>query len=64
MHRETLYLRHIRPWLYPWYYERDPVIGFHRWLRETPKGRAGYQQFRAAVLEVDPSADFPETLDY
>lgn len=61
---KRLWLRYLRPHLYPWYMEPDPTKSFQRWLRETPNGRAGYQRFRDTVYQCDPNADMPESLDY
>ncbi len=61
-----IWLKYIRPIVYPWYYERDPDIGFRRWLRETENGRAGYRHFRATIMEwrSDLFNEWPEQLSY
>ncbi len=61
-----LWLNHIRPIVYPWYFERDHDASFRRWLRETEHGQQGYQDLRAAIMQCIPDVadEWPERLEY
>lgn len=61
-----IWLKYIRPIVYPWWREPDTDKGFRRWLRETESGRAGYRRFRATVAQCRPDEidEWPEQLEY